>query len=186
MCLLPHSVSIDPPHRRTCLSCDVREDCSYFSTSFSKDLSWYQLHCLGPGIPQVTFHNMHTGEVYMAEANEELTDRLDRKAYPEKEIREVVLEDGHKIHIQLWKPSMKQFDVAREHPLLIDVYGGPGSQKVNNKFELGWNAYLSSRYYVIVASIDGRGAGFYGENNLYAINRQLGTVEIEDQIKGAE
>ena len=124
----------------------------------------------------------------MAESNQELRDLLVNKAYPVKRIDTVKTDDGRTLHIQRYfpGPDMGDIDENRRHPLLIDVYGGPGSQSVNNIFQLGWNAYLSSRYYMIIASIDGRGAGYYGENNLYSIYKKLGTVEIEDQIDGVK
>ncbi|XP_072034562.1 prolyl endopeptidase FAP-like isoform X4 [Amphiura filiformis] len=183
-----YNVSIDEPYHRTCLSCNVRKDCTYFDVTFSKDLTWYRLACLGPGIPQTTLHNVQTGDIYMAESNQELTELLAHKSYPVKVIDTVKTDDGRTLHIQRYfpGPDLGDIDPNRKHPLLIDVYGGPGSQSVNNIFQLGWNAYLSSRYYMIVASIDGRGAGFYGEDNLYAVYKKLGTVEIEDQIKGVQ
>ncbi|XP_072033192.1 prolyl endopeptidase FAP-like [Amphiura filiformis] len=183
-----YNVSIDEPYHRICLSCNVREDCTYFDVTFSKDLTWYRLACLGPGIPQTTLHNVQTGDIYMAESNNELSELLKQKSYPVKVIDTVKTDDGRTLHIQRYfpGPDLGDIDPNRKHPLLIDVYGGPGSQSVNNIFELGWNAYLSSRYYMIVASIDGRGAGFYGEDNLYSVYKKLGTVEIEDQIKGVQ
>lgn len=39
-----------------------------------------------------------------------------------------------------------------------------------------------SRWQIAVAHIDGRGSGLRGVENMFAVNRRLGTVEIEDQI----
>lgn len=61
-------------------------------------------------------------------------------------------------------------------------YGGPCSQEVSYRFTLNWGTYLSSTHGIIVASFDGRGSGYQGDDILHAIYRRLGTFEVEDQI----
>lgn len=77
---------------------------------------------------------------------------------------------------------MSENDISR-YPLLISVYGGPGSQMVTSKFQVGWGSYLASSRNIIYGVIDGRGSGNRGDKNLYSMYKQLGTVEIEDQIR---
>lgn len=69
--------------------------------------------------------------------------------------------------------------------MLVEVYGGPGSQKVNQGYKIGWGDYLASKKNVIYCSIDGRGSGNAGDKMMYSIYRQLGSVEIEDQQRVA-
>ncbi|KAJ7405614.1 dipeptidyl peptidase 4-like protein [Pitangus sulphuratus] len=64
-------------------------------------------------------------------------------------------------------------------------YGGPCSQKVDYTFELSWATYLASTEQIIVASFDGRGSGYQGDEIMHAVNRRLGTYEVEDQIAAA-
>lgn len=64
-------------------------------------------------------------------------------------------------------------------------YAGPCSQKVDQAFRLSWATYLASTERVIVASFDGRGSGYQGDHIMHAINRRLGTYEVEDQIEAA-
>lgn len=61
-------------------------------------------------------------------------------------------------------------------------YGGPGSQNVNYHYKLNWATYLSSSHNIIVASFDGRGSGYQGDEIMHAIYKRLGTFEVEDQI----
>ncbi|XP_006812913.2 dipeptidyl peptidase 4-like [Saccoglossus kowalevskii] len=121
--------------------------------------------------------------MYMLESNAKVANKLKRKAVPTKKYLEIPIE-GYIMNAQLTLPA--NMDNARKHALLVDVYGGPGSQKVQETFQLGWPAYLASQYNVIVASIDGRGAGNYGDNYLFELYKKFGTVEIEDQMQGAE
>lgn len=61
-------------------------------------------------------------------------------------------------------------------------YGGPDSNLVTEKFNVGWGMYLVTNKSVIYAVIDGRGCGLMGNDMLFAGYRRLGTVEIIDQI----
>uniref|UniRef100_A0A8C3VP84 Dipeptidyl peptidase 4 n=1 Tax=Catharus ustulatus TaxID=91951 RepID=A0A8C3VP84_CATUS len=76
-------------------------------------------------------------------------------------------------------------DSSKKYPLLLDVYAGPCSQKVDHVFRMNWATYLASTEQVIVASFDGRGSGYQGDEIMHAINRRLGTYEVEDQIEAA-
>lgn len=64
-------------------------------------------------------------------------------------------------------------------------YAGPCSQKVDQAFQISWATYLASTERIIVASFDGRGSGYQGDRIMHAINRRLGTYEVEDQIAAA-
>ncbi|GAB0191521.1 dipeptidyl peptidase 4 [Grus japonensis] len=74
------------------------------------------------------------------------------------------------------------FDSSKKYPVLLDVYAGPCSQKVDYAFRISWATYLASTEQIIVASFDGRGSGYQGDEIMHAINRRLGTYEVEDQI----
>ena len=50
------------------------------------------------------------------------------------------------------------------------------------KFRLEWATYLCSTENVIIASFDGRGSGYQGDEVMHAIYERLGTYEVEDQI----
>ncbi|ELR55291.1 Dipeptidyl peptidase 4 [Bos mutus] len=75
------------------------------------------------------------------------------------------------------------FDKSKKYPLLLEVYAGPCSQKADAIFRLNWATYLASTENIIVASFDGRGSGYQGDKIMHAINRRLGTFEVEDQIE---
>lgn len=61
-------------------------------------------------------------------------------------------------------------------------YAGPCSQSVDYRFKLNWGTYLSSSHGIIVASFDGRGSGYQGDEIMHSIYKRLGTFEVEDQI----
>uniref|UniRef100_A0A7N8XY11 Fibroblast activation protein, alpha n=1 Tax=Mastacembelus armatus TaxID=205130 RepID=A0A7N8XY11_9TELE len=88
------------------------------------------------------------------------------------------------VFIYLWYQMMlpPNFKKSKKYPLLIDVYAGPSSQRVDYRFKLNWGTYLSSSHGIIIASFDGRGSGYQGDEIMHAIYWRLGTFEVEDQI----
>ncbi|KAG8229724.1 hypothetical protein J437_LFUL007899 [Ladona fulva] len=59
---------------------------------------------------------------------------------------------------------------------------GPDTNSVTERFTADWGTYMATNRSVIYAAIDGRGSGNNGNKLLFANYRNLGTVEIEDQI----
>ena len=81
----------------------------------------------------------------------------------------------------LLPPSLKEEEI-KKYPMLINVYGGPGSQQVDERFKVNWGYYLATNKNVIYGAIDGRGSGFKGDKILHELYHKLGSVEVEDQI----
>uniref|UniRef100_A0A673K623 Dipeptidyl peptidase 4-like n=1 Tax=Sinocyclocheilus rhinocerous TaxID=307959 RepID=A0A673K623_9TELE len=157
-----------------CLTCSLYQDrCQYNSAYFSLNASFFRMDCYGPGLPLFTL--------------------MDNRG-PAKEIQ--VLEDNKKLEkiltTELLMPTIKHlwyqmmfppnFDSSKKYPLLIQVYGGPASQNTDYVFRLEWATYLCSTEKVIIASFDGRGSGYQGDEIMHAIYGRLGTYEVEDQI----
>jgi len=98
--------------------------------------------------------------------------------------------DGQTLHYQIMKP--RTLEPGRRYPVVVDVYGGPGAQRVRR----AWGGYprsnegffrqLLAQDGYVVFTLDNRGSGFRGvafESPLY---RRMGSVEIEDQVTGAQ
>ena len=81
------------------------------------------------------------------------------------------------------KPT--NFDPSKRYPVVMSQYSGPGSQSVLDKWTIDWEYYLVSKGF-IVACVDGRGTG--GRSRAYetSVYMQLGKLETEDQVAGAE
>ncbi|XP_069472426.1 dipeptidyl peptidase 4 isoform X2 [Ambystoma mexicanum] len=166
---------------KQCISCLVRaERCQYYSASFSTNANYYQLSCSGPGVPIYTLHSSSDNkEIQILEDNKPLETKLHDIQMPSFENKTI------KLHgLDLWYSMIlpPHFDKSKKYPLLIDVYAGPCSQKVDQVFRINWATYLASTENVIVASVDGRGSGYQGDKIMHELFRRLGTVEVEDQI----
>eukprot|EP01126_Amoeba_proteus_P055259 TRINITY_DN6849_c0_g1_i10.p2 TRINITY_DN6849_c0_g1~~TRINITY_DN6849_c0_g1_i10.p2 ORF type:complete len:240 (-),score=59.45 TRINITY_DN6849_c0_g1_i10:475-1194(-) len=64
----------------------------------------------------------------------------------------------------------------------MHMYGGPGSQTVTKKWNLGFNEYLVSSLGFTVASVDNSGTGGRGIDFLQKTYLRLGFHEVNDQI----
>ncbi|XP_035263656.1 dipeptidyl peptidase 4-like [Anguilla anguilla] len=170
------------PSTPQCLTCTVDEDrCQYNSAYFSKNGSFYCMECYGPGLPLfILYDNRGTlTEIRVIEDNKDLEQILSGIQMPTVQ-RDTIRIGGLDLWYQMTLPP--HFDKSKKYPLLIDVYAGPCSQKVNDVFRLDWATYLASTENVIVASFDGRGSGYQGDAIMHAIYKRLGTFEVEDQI----
>uniref|UniRef100_A0A8C0BY01 Dipeptidyl peptidase 4 n=1 Tax=Buteo japonicus TaxID=224669 RepID=A0A8C0BY01_9AVES len=172
------------PNSPKCVSCELNQErCQYYSVSFSKDAQYYQLDCHGPGLPISTLHRSSDDRVLRyLENNTQLENSLKDIQMPSKKIGSIRV-GGYNLWYQMILPP--HFDSSKKYPLLLDVYAGPCSQKVDYSFRISWATYLASTEQIIVASFDGRGSGYQGDEILHAINRRLGTYEVEDQIAAA-
>ena len=94
--------------------------------------------------------------------------------------------DGLVFWAQLTRP--RAFEPGRQYPVLVYVYGGPGAQVVKDHFRTSFQAWrnLLARRGILVFSMDGRGSTGRGRAFETPIHRNLGKVELEDQLTGIE
>lgn len=107
-------------------------------------------------------------------------------AYDRPEIHNVTLtaNDGTPLYGKLVLPV--NFNEKKKYPVIVYLYNGPHVQLVKNSFpESGnlWYEYMAQRGYVVFC-MDGRGSSNRGYKFESATFGQLGTVEMEDQMKG--
>uniref|UniRef100_F7AYR3 Dipeptidyl peptidase 4 n=1 Tax=Ornithorhynchus anatinus TaxID=9258 RepID=F7AYR3_ORNAN len=166
-----YKIQFSKPGNRQCLSCELASDrCQYYLASFSKDAKYYQLICSG----EFALNKLQT------EKNSSFVSYLEFRTLENNTELYNTLKD---FWYQMILPP--HFDKSKEYPLLIDVYAGPCSQKADAIYRLNWATSLASSEHIIVASFDGRGSGYQGDKIMHAINRRLGTYEVDDQIEAA-
>ncbi|MBK8367041.1 MAG: DPP IV N-terminal domain-containing protein [Bacteroidetes bacterium] len=94
--------------------------------------------------------------------------------------------EGTDLHCRLFKPI--NFDSTKKYPVLVYLYNGPHSQMVTNTWMAGgelWYQYMAEKGYMVF-TLDGRGTSYRGKAFEQATHRQLGTKEMEDQLKGVD
>jgi dipeptidyl-peptidase-4 len=118
--------------------------------------------------------------------NKVLADKLLKYNLPAKEFFELTTEKGVKLNAWMIKP--KDFNATKKYPVFMYQYSGPGSQQVDNKWNTSndyWFMMLSQQGYITVC-VDGRGTGFKGAAFKKITQKQLGKLEVEDQIDAAK
>ena len=90
-----------------------------------------------------------------------------------------------------WLPAMivypKDFDSSKKYPVHVDIYGGPNTPMVRDRWVM---PTASNQWYsengIIQITIDPRAAGHNGRAGLDLIYRQLTVTEVHDFCKWAE
>jgi dipeptidyl-peptidase 4 len=89
--------------------------------------------------------------------------------------------DGQAMHYSVTTPP--GFDPRRKYPAIVLVYGGPTAQRVTRAWpSVEERLYLEAGY--VLFKLDNRGSGNRSTRFKSALNRRLGTVEVEDQVAG--
>jgi len=88
------------------------------------------------------------------------------------------------LYCRLIKPS--NFDVTKKYPVIVYVYGGPHAQMISDTWTGGAGLflhYLAQQGY-LVFTLDNRGSANRGRAFEQAIYKNLGTIEVDDQMTG--
>ena len=80
------------------------------------------------------------------------------------------------------------FDPQKEYPTVVYVYGGPHAHNVDARWHYSsrsWETYMAQKGYLLFI-LDNRGSENRGRDFEQATFRQLGQIEMRDQMKGVE
>ncbi|HSU16535.1 S9 family peptidase [Longimicrobium sp.] len=135
--------------------------------------------------PVITLHRTDGSVVRTLVENAGARQRLGALAIREPEFFTFRTSDGTQLNGSMIKPA--NFDPAKKYPVLMYVYGGPGSQTVTDAWggsRYLWHQLLAQRGYIVV-SVDNRGTGGRGSAFKKSTYLDLGTREAADQIEAA-
>ncbi|GAC1479475.1 MAG: S9 family peptidase [Candidatus Dormibacteria bacterium] len=111
---------------------------------------------------------------------------LHKPAHVELELRPPELHsfgssDGIELHAAVYRPRQ-----TGPSPLIVSVYGGPGPQLVQDSWAetVDLRAQLLAEHGFIVLKLDNRGSARRGLKFEAAIARQMGGIEVKDQLEG--
>ena len=91
--------------------------------------------------------------------------------------------DGQALYYRVFKPP--HFDPAKHYPAIVDVYGGPGVQRVLDNWSGNSFTQILTRAGYVVFQLDNRGTAFRGTAFQAPIHDELGEIEVADQVRGA-
>jgi dipeptidyl-peptidase-4 len=99
------------------------------------------------------------------------------------EVGTLTAADGQTLYYQLFKPL--HFDPSKRYPAIVDVYGGPGVQRVIDNWHGNSFTQILTRAGYVVFTLDNRGSAFRGTAFQNPIHDRMGNVEVADQVQGA-
>ena len=181
----PATICLTCNHQEMVPRLQHRKMCDYVSISMSKKGSYYMMDCKGPDIPYTCLHHTSSNSLLSVwNDNVELEDRLKDVDMPSVQYLDVGVDDSdQKAQVVLYIPPGVDQNDDKELPMLVDVYGGPGFQKVDKQWQgYGFPSYASSSLDIVYAMIDPRGSGFQGDAWRHSVYRNFGSVEVLDTI----
>ncbi|TGE20607.1 S9 family peptidase [Hymenobacter aquaticus] len=160
---------------------NMSPDCRYFLNYFS-----------AAGEPTtVSVRNGKDGKVVkVLEDNTKLRQTLSQYNLGKLEFISFKTSEGVTLNGSMLKPA--NFDPNKKYPVLMYVYGGPGSQTVKDDVGGGialtnylWHQLLAEQGYIVV-SVDNRGTGARGAEFKKSTYANLGKLETIDQGESAK
>ncbi|SDY15053.1 S9 family peptidase [Hymenobacter psychrophilus] len=161
------------------------------SVNLSPDTKYYLNYHSEAGSPSVvSLRNGQDGKlVKVLEDNAALRQKLAQYNLGKLEFLNFKTAEGVELNASVLKPA--NFDPAKKYPVLMYVYGGPGSQTVKDDAGGGiaftnylWHQLLAEKGYIIV-SVDNRGTGARGSAFKKSTYANLGKLETQDQAAAA-
>ena len=156
------------------------------SAKFSNGLKYYINTYSNANTPPIfTLHKADGSLIKTIEDNSEFQNKLEEYNISEKEFITIYTDNAD---LNAWIIKPPNFDDNKKYPLFMFLYGGPGSQKVLNRYEgnnFYWYQMLAQKGYVI-ACVDNRGTGGKGAEFKKMTYKELGKYETIDQIDAAK
>jgi len=136
--------------------------------------------------PNYNLYSADGKKIQTLKSGEELTKQATFFKANRKEYFTITNSKG--IVLNAWMIKPLNFDKTQLYPVLMTCYNGPGSNMSMNKWDgvnQAWHHYIANNGYFVVC-VEGRGTMYRGEKFKKATYKQLGKLEVQDQIDGAK
>jgi dipeptidyl-peptidase-4 len=177
-----YSISLDGTGKKR-----LSELRGFTMSDFSKGFKYcYSYHSDSDTPPLISINSNDGPVVRVLKENKKLKDFISDKGFVKKEFFKFKTSKEFELNGWIMKPE--KISEGVKYPVLIYVYGGPGSQSVIDAWggnDFVWYQMLCKKGYVVVC-VDGRSTGGRGEEFQKCNYEHLGTVEVEDQIETAK
>lgn len=169
-----------------CISGKAGTNSAIFSSNFKYYINiWSDINN-----PSVYTLNDNKGNVLATLVdNKSLKERLSKYDLGKRELFSFTTSEGVKLFGWMVKPS--DFNPQKRYPVIMYQYGGPGSQQVLNRWNIGMSGqgailehYLAQQGYIVVC-VDNRGTGGRGVEFEKCTYLRLGEKEARDQVETA-
>ncbi|HKJ92845.1 MAG TPA: S9 family peptidase [Longimicrobiales bacterium] len=121
------------------------------------------------------------GRLATLEDNQQTTDWLKTHLYSPTEIFQFTTSDSVTLDASMIRPP--DFDPSKTYPVVMSIYGGPGSQQVYDAFAAnGFDQYLAQQGFIVVG-LNNRGANNYSRDFMKVVYGHLGRWESHDFVE---
>ncbi len=150
---------------------------------FSSNFKYYINYHSDANTPYyISLHNARGKEIRVLKENASLKETLAKYTLSKKEFFTFSNSSGTELNCWMIKP--RNFDPTKTYPVFVNIYGGPGSNQVNDAYgstNYLFHQLLAAKGYIVV-SCDPRGTMNRGRDFKHATYKQLGKLETEDFI----
>ncbi|MFL5763825.1 MAG: S9 family peptidase [Bacteroidia bacterium] len=136
--------------------------------------------------PVIAIYDAQGKQIRVLEDNQELAKKMAEYNMTKKEFFMFKTTEG--VDLNAWMIKPVNFDANKKYPVFMYFYGGPGSNQVNNAFDgrnFFWFEMLAEKGYLIMC-VDNRGTMYRGKAFKTCTYKQLGKLEVADQIEAAK
>lgn len=147
-----HLYSLDLKTKTLTSMTPLKEN-GYFAATFSPTAKYSIIVREGPEFP-LMYSQTHLGKRALFNFAGE------GKTYHKVKIDED--SDGNPVTVDVIEILPRNFKENLTHPLLVNIYGGPGSRKVNYKFSISFEDSISELLDAVILYMDPRGTGGQG------------------------
>ncbi|KAJ3226629.1 hypothetical protein HK099_004510 [Clydaea vesicula] len=156
-----------------------------YEALFSPKKKYYILMYHGPDVPWSRIIKTDDDWFKDSITNQHTRNAIPTYSIPQRNIFTIENEFKQTMNAKIIVPA--DFDPSGniKYPVLMKVYGGPGSQTVNQVFGFGFMDSVANAGFVVLM-VDGRGTGFKGRKFRTCVSKHLGKYEVDDQIAAAK
>jgi dipeptidyl-peptidase-4 len=134
----------------------------------------------------IAIYNAQGKQIRVLENNEQLKNSMQTFNLSTKELMMFKTTEGIDLNAWMIKPS--DFNASKKYPVFLVFYGGPGRNMVTNSFDGSnyfWYQMLAEKGYIVMC-VDNRGTKYRGVAFKKCTYKQLGKLEVTDQIETAK
>jgi len=137
-------------------------------------------------VPVISMHTFDGIPVRVMEHNTELNSNVKEYDLSKKEF--FSFKTSQNVQLNGWMIKPNNFDASKKYPVFVTFYGGPGHNMVTNEWgsrDYLWHLLLAQKGYLVVC-VDNRGTLGRGAEFKKSTYKQLGKLELEDQMETAK
>lgn len=158
----------------------------FYSADFSPSQTYYALGYQGPDVPFVSI--VKTNDANWIRILQEFSRTracYEQYSVPPVKYLTIKNDNNDQMNAKLIFPSDFDGSGNKKYPVLMNVYGGPTSQTVDQKFRFDFQNKMALHGFIVL-QVDGRGTGFKGRVYRSSVSKNLGFYETKDQITAAK